>query len=114
MTAALRQVTRPMRRNVVSHVDSGSHADMDASTFEASAAAITPFYGHLTIAGASGSSMNKLREIGLEAERAMLAVTGGVNTHRGAIFSLGLLCAAAGATWSDTTRSRSHRRAKVL
>jgi triphosphoribosyl-dephospho-CoA synthase len=138
MTAALRQVTRPMPRNVaghvadlaksallaeletwpkpglVSHMDSGSHADMDASTFEASAAAITPFYGHLTIAGASGSSMNKLREIGLEAERAMLAVTGGVNTHRGAIFSLGLLCAAAGATWSETTRSESHWRPQVL
>jgi triphosphoribosyl-dephospho-CoA synthase len=95
-------------------VDSGSHADMDASTFEASAAASTPFYGHLTIAGASGSSMNKLREIGLEAERAMLAVTGGVNTHRGAIFGLGLLCAAAGATWSETTRSESHWQAQVL
>ena len=71
MTAALRQVTRPMPRNVaghvadlaksallaeletwpkpglVSHVDSGSHADMDANTFEASAAAITPFYDQL-------------------------------------------------------------------
>jgi triphosphoribosyl-dephospho-CoA synthase len=138
MTAALQQVTRPMPRNVaghvadlaksallaeletwpkpglVSHVDSGSHADMDANTFEASAAAITPFYGHLTIAGASGSGMNKLREIGLEAERAMLAVTGGVNTHRGAIFSLGLLCAAAGATWSETTRSESHWRPQAL
>ena len=58
--------------------------------------------------------MNRLREIGLEAERAMLAATGGVNTHRGAIFGLGLLCAAAGATWSGTTRSGSHWRANVL
>src|ERR1700722_9062743 len=99
---------------LVSHVDSGSHNDMDAGTFRASTRAITPFYGHLTVAGASGSSMNKLREIGLKAERAMLAVTGGVNTHRGAIFSLGLLCAAAGATWSETTRSESHWRAQVL
>jgi triphosphoribosyl-dephospho-CoA synthase len=99
---------------LVSHVDSGSHADMDASTFKASTTAITPFYGYLTVAGAAGSGMNKLREIGLEAEHAMLAATGGVNTHRGAIFSLGLLCAAAGATWSETARAGHHWRANVL
>ena len=99
---------------LVSHVDLGSHADMDARTFKASAMAITPFYGHLTIAGAAGSGMDKLRAIGVEAERAMLAATGGVNTHRGAIFSLGLLCAAAGAAWSGTARTGSHWRANVL
>ena len=85
---------------LVSHVDSGSHIDMDASTFRASAAAVTPFFGRLTLAGAVGSGMDKLREIGLEAERAMLKETSGANTHRGAIFALGLLSAAAGATWS--------------
>jgi triphosphoribosyl-dephospho-CoA synthase len=90
---------------LVSHVDSGSHADMDASTFKASARAITPFYGHLAVAGAAGSGMDRLREIGMAAERAMLAATGGVNTHRGAIFGLGLLCAAAGAAWSGTERA---------
>jgi triphosphoribosyl-dephospho-CoA synthase len=99
---------------LVSHVDSGSHADMDASTFIASTTAITPFYGYLTAAGAVGSGMNKLREIGLEAERAMLAATGGVNTHRGAIFSLGLLCAAAGATWSATARAGCRWSANLL
>ena len=41
--------------------------------------------------------MEELRSIGKVAERAMLAATGGVNTHRGGIFGLGLLCAAAGA-----------------
>jgi triphosphoribosyl-dephospho-CoA synthase len=40
--------------------------------------------------------MNRLRAIGIAAERAMLETTGGVNTHRGAIFGLGLFCAAAG------------------
>ncbi len=85
---------------LVSHVDAGSHADMDASTFRASTAAIRPFYAELTAAGARGAAMAELRGIGMEAERAMLAATGGVNTHRGAIFGLGLLCAAAGAAWA--------------
>ena len=77
MTAALQRATRPMPRYVadhvadaakaalleeletwpkpglVSHVDSGSHTDMDASTLRASATAITPFYYQLTVAGAA-------------------------------------------------------------
>jgi triphosphoribosyl-dephospho-CoA synthase len=82
---------------LVSHVDSGSHEDMDADTFRRSAAAIGPYFGALAEAGARGSGMQRLRVIGLDAERAMLAATSGINTHRGAIFGLGLLCAAAGA-----------------
>ncbi|HEY8015847.1 MAG TPA: triphosphoribosyl-dephospho-CoA synthase MdcB [Dongiaceae bacterium] len=82
---------------LVSHVDSGSHADMDATTFRASAAAIEPYLGALAEAGAEGCGMGRLRVIGREAEAAMLAATGGINTHRGAIFGLGLLSAAAGA-----------------
>ena len=83
---------------LVSHVDSGSHTDMDAGTFRRSARAIQPYLRKLVAAGAQGASMGRLRIIGLEAEAAMFAATKGVNTHRGAIFGLGLLCAAAGAT----------------
>src|SRR6201991_5198101 len=82
---------------LVSHVDAGSHTDMDADTFRRSAAAIRPHLLALAEAGAQGCAMGRLRIIGLEAEAAMFAATGGVNTHRGAIFGLGLLCAAAGA-----------------
>lgn len=82
---------------LVSHVDNGSHDDMDAGTFRRSAAAIRPYLQRLADAGALGCGMGRLRIIGLEAERAMFAATSGVNTHRGAIFGLGLLCAAAGA-----------------
>jgi triphosphoribosyl-dephospho-CoA synthase len=138
MTAAPQQATRPMPRTVadhvadlakaallaeletwpkpglVSHVDSGSHTDMDANTFKISATAIAPFYDQLAVAGAAGSGMNTLREIGVEAERAMMAATGGVNTHRGAIFGLGLICAAAGAVWSETGRAELQWRATAL
>ncbi|AOK16257.1 triphosphoribosyl-dephospho-CoA synthase MdcB [Burkholderia cepacia] len=81
---------------LVSHVDAGSHADMDASTFARSAAVLRPYFAELADAGARDADMAVLRKIGLRAEHAMLAATGGVNTHRGAIFGLGLLCAAAG------------------
>ncbi len=81
---------------LVSRMDSGSHPDMDAGTFRASAGALRPYFAALAQAGANGAEMAELRVIGQAAERAMLAVTGGVNTHRGAIFGLGLLCAAAG------------------
>ena len=76
--------------------DNGSHTDMDAAMFRRSAAAIRPFFRELVVAGACNAEMAALRRIGLRGERAMLAATRGVNTHRGAIFGLGLLCAAAG------------------
>jgi len=82
---------------LVSHVDSGSHHDMNAETFRRSAEAIAPHLRALTEGGARGSGMSHLRAVGLDAEAAMRKATGGVNTHRGAIFGLGLLCAAAGA-----------------
>lgn len=82
---------------LVSYVDCGSHDDMDAGMFRASAQAIQPYFAALAKAGAEGCGMGRLRIIGLDAEAAMLAATSGVNTHRGAIFGLGLLCAALGA-----------------
>ena len=81
---------------LVSPVDTGSHSDMDAGLLRASAALLQPYFTELAAAGATGAEMGRLRVIGIEAERAMLAATGGVNTYRGAIFGLGLLVAAAG------------------
>ena len=81
---------------LVSHVDNGAHSDMDAELLCRSADTLRPFLRDLALAGAEGAGMSRLRAIGVAAERAMLAETGGVNTHRGAIFGLGLLCAAAG------------------
>jgi len=81
---------------LVSLVDNGSHRDMDAALLQGSADLLEPYFAELAAAGAAGAEMGRLRVIGIEAERAMLAATGGVNTYRGAIFGLGLLCAAAG------------------
>jgi triphosphoribosyl-dephospho-CoA synthase len=81
---------------LVSHVDSGAHSDMDAGLLGRSADTLVPFFADLAAAGAAGATMSRLRVIGLEAEQAMMAATAGINTHRGAIFGLGLLAAAAG------------------
>jgi triphosphoribosyl-dephospho-CoA synthase len=93
----LRELETWPKPGLVSHVDSGSHSDMNFGTFQRSAAAIKPHLHALAEAGAKGCGIRRLRIIGLEAEAAMFAATGGVNTHKGAIFGLGLLCAAAGA-----------------
>jgi triphosphoribosyl-dephospho-CoA synthase len=81
---------------LVSFVDNGSHADMTARHFVRSAAALRHYYTAIACAGARTEGFDPLRRLAVEAEVAMLRATGGVNTHRGAIFSLGLLAAAAG------------------
>jgi triphosphoribosyl-dephospho-CoA synthase len=83
---------------LVSPIDNGSHRDMDAAMLRASIHVLHPFFAELARAGRQRVGMDRLRAIGLRAEAAMLEATGGVNTHRGAIFGFGLLCAAAGAT----------------
>jgi triphosphoribosyl-dephospho-CoA synthase len=97
VSALLGELVAWPKPGLVSYVDNGSHLDMDAAMMQASAEALRPFFAELARAGQDGATMDRLRSIGLRAETAMLAVTGGVNTHRGAIFGLGLLCAAAGA-----------------
>ena len=88
-----------------SHVDNGSHADMDAALLRRSARVLQPFSAALAMAGAEGAPMGRLRAIGLAAEARMLSATGGINAHRGAIFGLGLLCAAAGVEVAAARRS---------
>lgn len=90
------EVETAPKPGLVSRIDAGSHDDMDIGTFRRSIAAIRPFLHELVRAGTQGCAMGRLRAIGLRAEEAMLAATGGINAHRGAIFGLGLLCAAAG------------------
>lgn len=88
---------------LVSPVDSGSHLDMDATTFARSAFSLRGYFRDMAAAGASGAPFESLRRLGVLSEARMLRATRGVNTHRGAIFNLGLLAAAAG----HRTRSSS-------
>lgn len=81
---------------LVSLVDTGSHTDMNAQTFMRSLFALRHYFQRICLAGAAGAPFEALRRLGIDAEKRMLRATSGINTHRGAIFSMGMLCAAAG------------------
>ena len=81
---------------LVSHRDSGAHRDMDAGTFVRSLFSLRGYFAEIAAAGMRDARLAELQQIGLRAERRMLQSTQGINTHRGAVFCLGLLCAAAG------------------
>ena len=86
---------------LVSLRDNGAHADMNAQTFVRSLFSLRRYFVDIAAAGMRSENMMELRRIGLAAEARMLRATAGVNTHRGAIFTLGLLTAAAGRAWVD-------------
>ena len=77
----------------------GAHADVELGDFLASAHALRPAFAAMAEAATGCRPSQRLREtlaaIGREGEAAMLAATRGANTHRGAIFALGLIVAAA-------------------
>ncbi|MFZ5455419.1 MAG: triphosphoribosyl-dephospho-CoA synthase MdcB [Pseudomonadota bacterium] len=91
-----REVALAPKPGLVSPIDNGSHDDMDMSIFFRSLFALRHYFRDIARAGADGAGFATLQSLGLAAEAQMLAATGGINTHRGAIFNLGLLCAAAG------------------
>ena len=80
---------------------------MDLSTFIASANALTDYFAKCFAIGQeqTGNIFPALRTAGLEAEKAMYQATGGVNTHKGAIFTLGILCGALGQLWTPENPS---------
>ena len=79
---------------LVSLRDQGSHGDMDAACFMRSLFSLRHYFKAIALAGGRGVEFDELKRLGIVAEQAMLQATGGINTHRGAIFALGILCAA--------------------
>lgn len=85
----------------------GTHADMSLTLMIASAHSLGDSFAAMALAGQHARRIDvalreRLGALGREAETAMLRATGGVNTHRGAIWALGLLAGAAG--WLGKTR----------
>lgn len=80
---------------LVDRQDNGAHKDMDYALMSKSISALRPYLTRLAVESAKDIDPAKIKEIGIEAEKAMLKVTGGVNTHKGALFCIGLSVAAA-------------------
>ena len=95
-SALLEELATYPKPGLVSHVDSGSHKDMDAKCFADSIVSLRGYFQDVAEAGTRGAGMDELRGLGMAAEARMLDATHGANTHRGAVFTLGLLAAAAG------------------
>lgn len=80
---------------LVDSLNSGAHKDMDLPMLLASAEALRPFFARFAREFACGDkSLESLIKTGVEAEKAMFKATGGVNTHKGAIFAFALYIAA--------------------
>lgn len=78
--------------------DSGAHRDMDHALMMRSIRALHPYFVQLATLGYDSTQLpahDEIVSIGLEAEKAMFKSTGGVNTYKGALFSMGLALTAA-------------------
>lgn len=87
---------------LVDRRDNGAHKDMDYAMMSKSISALRHYLTRLAVESANGIDPAKIKEIGIEAEKAMLKATGGVNTHKGALFCIGLSVAAASYLASTT------------
>lgn len=98
------------KAGLVDRNNNGSHKDMDVQLFEKSALALKPYFrscfeiGYKTRELSCETAFSQLRQAGIEAEKIMYGATNGVNTHKGAIFSLGVLCGAVGRLWNIENR----------
>ena len=77
--------------------NNGAHRDMDYALMQRSIDTLHPYFVKLAQLGCADAlpTHTSIRDIGIEAEKAMLSATNGVNTHKGALFSMGLAVVAA-------------------
>ena len=102
--ALLYEVSITPKPGLVDRSTNGAHTDMNFFTFIDSGCALIPYFEQAALSAIRfegqpeqlGGLLPSIKTLGMLAEGEMLAATGGVNTHKGAIFSLGIICAAAG------------------
>ncbi len=99
--ALLDELYTTPKPGLVDRMSNGAHKDMDIPLFEKSADSLVSYFHDAVLLGMDGCGMQALRPRGAAAERAMFEATGGVNTHKGIIYSMGLLLAGMGRVLTD-------------
>ncbi|ANZ69792.1 triphosphoribosyl-dephospho-CoA synthase CitG [Pediococcus claussenii] len=105
----LYEVTVTPKPGLVDPQSSGPHPDMDAFNFIDSALSLEFYFNSSFIAGWRFEEddyqtlFNQIRELGIAAEKTMFSATNGINTHKGAVFSLGVVVAASAVNLSGET-----------
>ncbi len=100
--ALVDEATLSPKPGLVTPCSQGAHRDMDHALFLASARVLEPCFAACAREGMDAAEtgmaelLERLRAVGRAGEAAMFHATGGINTHKGAVFCLGLLSAAAG------------------
>ena len=90
-SALERELRTTPKPGLVDLHNNGAHTDMDVPLFLKSAASLVPYFKTAVRLGQKDAGMSPLKIAGLDAERAMFQATNGVNTHKGMIYSMGLL-----------------------
>ncbi len=106
----LYEVAASPKPGLVDRYNSGAHKDMDYYTFLRSISVLGPYFYNCTKTGLDFKGddhrdlLVDIRPIGIIAERDMFKATSGINTHKGIIFSMGIIAAAVGSLFKDLDR----------
>lgn len=108
LRALLYEAAAAPKPGLVDRFSSGVHRDMDFYSFIDSALSLQPYFRQCARIGgrariAPEKLLEVLRPLGLEAEQTMFRATRGANTHKGMIFSMGILCAASARVHPDVS-----------
>ena len=93
--ALLYEALSTPKPGLVDRENSGAHRDMDLFSFADSACVLRSYFEECVMIGMNGADFELLQYAGMQAEDRMFSAVR-VNTHKGAIFSLGILCCAMG------------------
>lgn len=106
--AMLFELSASPKPGLVDRYNNGAHKDMNYFSFIESSVVLSSYYQDAAKTGSTFSGndfsdlLNLVRQLGIKAEKKMFLATGGINTHKGQIFSLGLLSAATGYTFANS------------